>query len=678
MSIHTDPQVVKRIADLRTALHHHNYRYHVLDDPEISDSEYDAMLMELIRLESEYPHLSSPDSPTTRVGAPPLTKFESATHIAPMLSLDNGFSDADILDFHQRICRKIETEKISYTAEPKLDGVAVELIYEGGRLKTATTRGDGYIGEVITENVKTISAVPLLLNKSQAQDYPRFLDVRGEVFLEREGFNELNRQRLEDGLPLFANPRNAAAGSLRQLDSSITAKRPLRIYFYGVGSAEISGHKSHWNLLEYLSLLGFRINPLIRPQITIDQVLVYFRELDTDRHRLPYEIDGVVVKVDNLEDQTTLGTTSRSPRWAIAYKFQAIQVTTTLESIDVQVGRTGTLTPVAHLRSVNIGGVTVSRATLHNEDEIRKKDIRIGDSVLVQRAGDVIPEVVKVLDSMRTGKEQIFRMPENCPACHAAVVREMGESAIRCINASCPAQIKERIKHFASKGAFDIDGLGDKLVDQMVDKKVLTTFVDIFGLTKDTVEGLDRMGVKSTHNLLNAIDNSKSISLHRFFFSLGIRHVGEHVARLLADHFGSLENLTNASVEEMESIQGVGSKVARSLLSFFSSVENMDIIHQLLKKGVRIESPVIGGEAKKALFGQSFVLTGALSGMTRGQAKEMIEVNGGRVSSAVSRHTDYVVVGSKPGSKLQRALELGVPVIDETDLRRLLDGPSTE
>lgn len=674
MSTHTDPLVISRAAFLRAALHHHNYRYHVLDDPEISDAEYDAMFQELMRLESEFPQLARSDSPTVRVGAPPLAKFETAAHTIPMLSLDNGFADADILAFHERICKQIGNEKPLYTAEPKLDGLAVELTYENGRLIKATTRGDGYVGEVITENVKTIPAVPLVLEANDEQAVPPFIEVRGEVFLEREGFEQLNLQRLEDGLPLFANPRNAAAGSLRQLDSRITAQRPLRIYFYGVGSVETPELDSHWNLLAYLKTLGFKINPLIQPQINIEQVLNYFHNLNSERHLLPYEIDGVVVKLDNLKDQIKLGSTTRSPRWAIAYKFQAVQATTKLESIDVQVGRTGTLTPVAQLKPVKIGGVTVSRATLHNEDEIRKKDIRIGDSLLVQRAGDVIPEVVKVLDDKRNGSEQIFKMPGHCPVCHAAVVREEGESAVRCVNAGCPAQIKERIKHFAAKGAFDIDGLGDKLIDQMVEKNIIVSFADIFELEQKIVAELDRMGVKSARNLLNAIVGSKNISLQRFLYALGIRHVGEYAARLLAERFHSLEKLSSASMQDLESIDGVGSKVANSLVTFFSRVENRDIIHRLLKNGVHIESPRSIRQSMEHLAGKSFVLTGALSGMSREQAKKMIEASGGRVISAVSRNTDYVVAGSSPGSKLRRAKEFGVRVIDESELQRLVEG----
>jgi DNA ligase (NAD+) len=677
MSTPDKSQIISLIAELRAALHHHNYRYHVLDDPEISDAEYDSMMQELTRLETEFPELASPDSPTVRVGAPPLAKFETAVHTMPMLSLENGFSDGDIRAFHERISRQLGTEKTVYTVEPKLDGVAVELTYEDGRLTTATTRGDGRVGEVITDNVKTIPAVPLVLVADHGQDLPRFLEVRGEVFMERQGFRELNQQRLDDGMSVFANPRNAAAGSLRQLDSSITAQRPLRIYIYGVGSTDIQDRLSHWHLLGYLKTLGFRINPLIQTGMTIGQVLDYYRELEATRHLLPYEIDGVVVKVDNLKDQATLGSTSRSPRWAIAYKFKAVQATTVLEAIDVQVGRTGTLTPVAHLRPVKIGGVTVSRATLHNEDEIRKKDIRVGDRVLVQRAGDVIPEVVKVLVAGRTGNEKRFAMPERCPVCQSATIREEGEVAVRCINAGCPAQIKERLKHFAAKGAFDIDGLGDKLLDQMVEKDILASFADIFELEQTTVEGLERMGAKSARNLLRAIGASKNISLQRFLYALGIRHVGEHVSRLLALRFRSLKDLTDASREELVSIDGIGAKVADSLVSFFSRDQNKVIIQQLLRNGVRIRMPVIGQGADAPLTGKTFVLTGSLIGMTRGRAKKLIEDNGGRVSSTVSRNTDYLVAGSLPGSKLQRAGEMEVPVIDEAELLRMVAEKTT-
>jgi DNA ligase (NAD+) len=665
-----DPHITKRVAELRTALHHHNHRYYVLDDPEISDAEYDALMQELIRLETGYPQLASPDSPTARVGAPPLAKFETVKHAVPMLSLENGFNEADILGFDDRMRRQTGRKTVLYTAEPKLDGVAVELVYEGGRLVTAATRGDGVTGEVITANVKTISAVPLVLLDAHGQRTPQLLEVRGEIFLEREGFRKLNAERLEEGLPLFANPRNAAAGSLRQLDSRITAHRPLTIYVYGVGSAQYLNVTSHGDLLQSLKQLGFRINPLTRSAITVEHVLDFYSELEEKRHGLPYEIDGMVIKVDRLSDQLQLGSTSRSPRWAIAYKFPAIQATTSVDAIEVQVGRTGKLTPVAHLKPVRVGGVTVSRATLHNEDEVRKKDVRVGDHVLVQRAGDVIPEVVKVIDTKRSGAEKPFEMPKHCPVCGSSVVREEGAAATRCVNANCPAQIKERIKHFAAKGAFDIDGLGDKLVEQMVEKKVLNSFADIFTLDQQVVEGLERMGSKSARNLIGGIEGSKQISFQRFLFALGIGHVGEHVAKILAEHFTGLDDISKASREELETITDVGPIVAASVVNFFSRPENQAMLRQLLHNGLAIRNETRAN--RTPLAGMSFVLTGALTGMTRRQAQEAIEAAGGRVISTVSRNTDVVVAGDSPGSKLQRARELGVAVIGETELRRLI------
>jgi DNA ligase (NAD+) len=670
MPIPVDPHITKRVADLRAALHHHNHRYYVLDDPEISDAEYDGLMQELIRLETDYPQLASPDSPTARVGAPPLAKFETVKHAVPMLSLENGFNEADIRAFDERVRKLTGRNTVLYTAEPKLDGVAVGLVYAGGRLVTAATRGDGVTGEVITANVKTVPAVPLVLLDARGQQTPQFLEVRGEIFLEREGFKRLNAERLEEGLPLFANPRNAAAGSLRQLDSRITARRPLRIYVYGVGSTQNLRVASHGELLQTLKQLGFRINPLTRSAVTVEQVLDFHGELEEKRHGLPYEIDGMVIKVDRLSDQLQLGNTSRSPRWAMAYKFPAIQATTTVDAIEVQVGRTGKLTPVAHLKPVRVGGVTVSRATLHNEDEVRKKDVRAGDHVLVQRAGDVIPEVVKVIDTKRSGAEKPFEMPKHCPVCGSSVVREEGAAATRCVNANCPAQIKERIKHFAAKGAFDIDGLGDKLVEQMVEKKVLNSFADIFTLDQKGVEGLERMGSKSARNLIDAIESSKRISFQRFLYALGIGHVGEHVAKVLAEHFSGLDEISRATREELEAITDVGPIVAESVVNFFSRSENQDMLRQLLQIGVAVRHETRGN--RTPLAGMSFVLTGTLAGMTRRQAQEVIEAAGGRVSSTVSRNTDYVVAGDSPGSKLQRARELGVAVIDTAELRRLI------
>ena len=666
-----DPEIAAKVNELREALHHHNYRYYVLDDPEVSDAEYDRLMQELIRLEETYPQLSRTDSPSVRVGAPPLTKFDSFVHSIPMLSLDNAFNDNDILEFDRRVKRNLDSDtEIQYTAEPKLDGVAVELVYEDGKLSAASTRGDGISGELITANVSTIGAVPLVMQTGSGIQLPARLEVRGEVFIGIEAFKQLNQERIEQELPPFANPRNSAAGSLRQLDSKVTAGRPLDIFFYGAGMVTGAVFKSHWELLQSLKAWGFKINPLIQPRVTVPELLKFYQKLSETRHRLPYDIDGMVVKVDSLRLQQQLGATTRSPRWAIAYKFQALQETTVLENIEVQVGRTGALTPVAHLAPVNVGGVTVSRATLHNEDEIEKKDIRIGDTVLVQRAGDVIPEVVKVISSKRSGAESKFAMPGACPVCGSSVVRTEGEAAVRCINASCSAQVKERIKHFASKGAFDIDGLGSKLVNQLVEKEMASSYADLFKLEPESLAALDRMGEKSAENLMDAIEASKNISFARFLYALGIRHVGEHIALLLAGEFNSLGQLTDCSEDSLTAIEGVGPVVAKSIADFFRQDKNLAVVQDLINSGVQIafESSVKSDD----FAGKTFVLTGALELMTRRQAKEMIETAGGKVTGSVSRNTDYVVAGKSPGSKLARAQELGVEILDEAAFKELL------
>ncbi len=667
-----DPEVLKKVEDLRIALHRHNYRYYVLNDPEISDAEYDRAMQALIELETAYPDLASPNSPTCRVGAPPLSSFDTVEHSVPMLSLGNGFADADIMDFDRRIKKNLDTdEEIVYTVEPKLDGVAVELVYENGRLIMASTRGDGVNGEVITPNVKTIRSVPLIVSGGgEALSISSRLEVRGEVFIGLEEFKQLNQERLDQNLPLFANPRNAAAGSLRQLDSRVTAQRPLDIFIYGVGIVTDLVLESHWETLHILKGLGFRINPHIRPKILLKEVLEYYRELGAKRHQLPYDIDGMVIKVDSLKMQKLLGATSRSPRWALAYKFEALQETTRVTGIEVQVGRTGVLTPVAHLDPVNIAGAMVSRATLHNEDEIAKKDIRVGDKVLVQRAGDVIPEIVKVITSQRTGAEKKFNMPRMCPVCKSEVVRGQDEAAARCINIACPAQVKERIKHFASKGAFDIDGLGDKLVEQLVDTGLLFSYADIFCLDEDKLKDLERMGPKSAGNIINAVSNSKSISLGRFIYALGIRHVGEHVAGILARAFKDLNKLKKAAVQDLEAIDGVGPVVAESIVKYFAQDENLKAIDRTLDSGVEIfwESDKKEGVLK----GKVFVLTGTLETLTREDAKKLIEEAGGKVSGSVSGKTDYLLAGTSPGSKLKRAKELGVQIIDEATFKKMM------
>ncbi|MBW2369079.1 MAG: NAD-dependent DNA ligase LigA [Deltaproteobacteria bacterium] len=683
MSNPIDPQIPAEVKRLRKALHHHNHRYYVLDDPQVSDAQYDRMMQTLMGLEAAHPELASPDSPTTRVGAPPLAKFESTAHAVPMLSLDNGFTDADIIDFDQRIRKLLgTTDPVRYTAEPKMDGVAVELVYENGRMTVAATRGDGINGELITDNIRTIRSVPLILTPGPGETIPSTLEVRGEVFMTREGFAALNDRQVQTGKPVFANPRNAAAGSLRQLDSTVTAGRPLDIFCYGVGRISGPTPESHWKLLCRLKSMGFKINPSIRPQIGLDQVLTYYRFLSETRHDLSYEIDGMVIKVDDLSLQSRLGTKTRSPRWAIAYKFKATQETTRLLNIEVQVGRTGALTPVAILEPVRVGGVTVSRATLHNEDEIAQKDIRIGDTVFVQRAGDVIPQVVKVVTDHRTGAEKPFQMPGACPVCGSETVREKSalntkrQAVTRCINSDCPAQLKEHIKHFAAKGAFDIDGLGDKLVEQLVDTGIIASAADLFHLDRKRVKDMDRMGEKSTDNLLAAIENSQQIRFPRFIFALGIRHVGEGVADILAGTYTRLEDLLSATREELAAIEGIGEVIAESLAHFAQQNRNRRFVNRLIESGVQIQ--YAAAKTAREPAGLTFVLTGTLAGMTRSEAKQKIIALGGKVTGSVSARTDYLVAGEKAGAKLKKARALGVKTIDEKTFQELFERRSSD
>ncbi len=669
-----DKKTKQRVEYLRSELHRHNYRYYILDDPEISDAEYDRLIGELIMLENEYPEFSSPTSPTVRVGSPPLDKFETIAHTIPMLSLDNAFSEGEILNFEARIKRNLKIEgQILYTAEPKIDGIAVELIYEDGKLVTAATRGDGFYGEVITENVRTIRSVPLVLTGENNPEIPLYLEVRGEVFISKKAFEKLNRKQEQKGIPAFANPRNAAAGSLRQLDSGITAQRPLEIFFYGLGKIDTMVPETHGQILSMLKNMGFRINRNIRAGIDMVQVLDYYRQLYEKRHELEYEIDGIAVKVDNLKLQRQLGFTSKSPRWAIACKFKATQETTRILDIQVQVGRTGTLTPVAYLEPVTIAGARVSRATLHNEDEIKRKDIRIGDMVFVERAGDVIPKVTKVIKSLRTGDEKVFQMPQSCPVCKSQVVREENEAATRCINAACPAQLKENIRHFASTHAFDIDGLGQKLVEQLVDKNLVSSFEDLFNLQQQALEKLDRMGPKSAKNLLDAISESKKISFSKFLYALGIRHVGTHVAKLLANHYGTIENLVHTTVHELISIDGIGPMVAKSVHHFINAEENKNTVERLLESGVKIlYDDSIHASGSSDLNGKTFVLTGTLKNMTRNEAKACIENAGGKVTGSVSSNTDYIVAGDKPGSKFEKGKKAGITIIDEETFEKMI------
>lgn len=679
MPLDDDLNAVKeRILALRSELHRHNHLYYIKDDPQISDAEYDRLLNELSGLEARHPDFASPDSPTARVGASPAGEgLETVSRDIPMLSINNAFSEGDILEFHNRVKRFLKTdESITYVAEPKFDGIAVELVYENGGLTLGTTRGDGVTGEVITRNVKTIRTVPLrLMETGIGRPLPAFMAVRGEVMMPRNGFEDLNTRRLDNNEPVFANARNAAAGSLRQLDPAVTASRPLEFFAYGIGRfSDPDRVTTQHDILHMLQHMGFKVNDFFRYDLTVEAVIDFYDTLAPKRESLPYDIDGMVVKVDRLDLQQQLGATSRSPRWAIAWKFAAVQETTTIRAITVQVGRTGALTPVAQLEPVNIGGVMVSRATLHNEDEIARKDVRIGDTVLVQRAGDVIPEVVKVIESRRTGDEVPFRMPEMCPVCGTRAGRIEGEKVTRCMNAGCPAQFKERLKHFAAKGAFDIDGLGDKLVEQLAEKGLITSYADIFALSREDLETLERMGPKSAENLLNAIEASKTIRFGAFLYALGIRHVGEHMAGIIAASFPDIDRLTDTDEAALNRIEGIGPVAAASIRQFFDNPENRLIVQALRQNGVHIVYPaeVPNAGEQFPLEGKTFVLTGTMDNFTRSAARERIEAAGGRVTGSVSAKTDYVVAGENPGSKLTKARSLGVPVLDETGFIELI------
>lgn len=668
-----EAHIKHRVRQLQQQLTDHNYHYHVLDDPKISDAEYDRLMQELIHLETAHPELKTPDSPTQRVGGAPLPAFDHAEHTLPMLSLDNAFSDQDILEFHARMVKNIGSSDILYTAEPKLDGVAIELRYENGVLVQAVTRGDGLVGEVVTDNVRTIRSVPLGVRRDMLP-CPGLLEVRGEVYISRAGFQELNRQRENRGEPVFANPRNAAAGSLRQLDSTITASRPLDLFVYGRGQVDGLVFDSQAGFLDALTALGFPVNPLVKKQIFIEQALAFYRELIEIRPDLPYEIDGMVIKVDRVAFQEMLGEKIKSPRWAVACKFAAVEEITRITDIVVQVGRTGTLTPVAVLEPVQVGGVTVSRATLHNMDEIHKKDIRIGDNALVTRAGDVIPKVVSILPADRTGRERKFDMPSLCPVCRSQVQRLEGESAVKCINAACPAQRKERIRHFASKKGFDIEGLGKKLVEQLVDEGLLTSFADLFTLNQAQLIPLERMAEKSAHNLVTAIDKARRISMHRFIFALGIDHTGEHAARLLARCFDTLEDLMAASREDLEAIHGLGTITADAIAGFFANPDNRALITRLTRSGVHIVNSLSepAGPKDHVFAGKTVVLTGTLAAMTRGEAKKRLLDLGAKVTGSVSKNTDFLVAGTDAGSKLAKAMALNVPILDEDRFMTLL------
>lgn len=665
------PNVEQRIQQLRDEINHHNYLYYVEDSPEIPDAEYDRLLRELQTLEAEHPALVTPDSPTQRVGAEPVKAFGEVKHQIPMLSLDNAFSDDEVAEFDRRVRERLGSERVEYVAEPKLDGLALSMLYEDGRLVQAATRGDGVSGEDVTHNVRTIASVPLRL---MGKDYPARLEVRGEVYMPKQGFEALNQRARDKGDKEFVNPRNAAAGSLRQLDPRITAARPLAVYCYGVGLVE--GRElapTHSGILEQLQHWGLRVSPEIKRVIGLDQVLAYYEALARRRADLPYEIDGVVYKVNRLDQREVLGFVARAPRWAIAHKFPAQEEMTRLLDIEVQVGRTGAITPVARLAPVFVGGVTVSNATLHNQDEIDRKDVRVGDTVIVRRAGDVIPEVVSVVLSKRPKNVKRFTMPQQCPVCGSDVIRAEGEAVARCSGGLfCAAQRKEAIKHFASRKAMDIDGLGDKLVEQLCQQGLIHDLADLFALTPEQLAGLERMGEKSAQNLIEALEKSKQTTLPRFLFALGIREVGEATAQGLANWFAELDAIRTATEEDLQQVPDVGPVVAAHVRAFFQQSHNLDVIDKLLQAGVHW--PAVERRAVKQLplQGKTIVLTGSLSELTRDEAKRRLQALGAKVTGSVSKRTDLVIAGAEAGSKLSKAEQLGVEVMDEAGLTALL------
>ncbi len=657
-------QVRERIEILRREIDRHNYRYHVLDQPEISDAEFDELLRELQQLEEKYPQLQDPDSPTRRVGGEPLASFETLEHKVPMLGLDNAFSEEDLIDFADRVKRLSGLEQLDYFCELKIDGLAVSLQYEEGLFKRGSTRGDGYSGEDITRNLRTIRQIPLKLPEEVS------LEVRGEVYINKKDFEKLNRRREEEGLMVFANPRNAAAGSVRQLDPRLAAKRPLKLFLYGLGQHNLN-LSTQEELLGYLDKMKLPVNPNRTICRGIDEVRDYVRIWQDKKLELPYEIDGVVVKVNNLALQQELGFTARSPRWAIAYKYPPEEKVTRVLDIEVNIGRTGTITPVALLEPVTLSGTTVRRASLHNEDLIIDKGILIGDSVVVHKAGEIIPEVLKVVEDKRSGTEKEFRMPANCPSCGSEAIRLSGEAARRCLNPSCPAQLVEKLVHFASRRAMDIEGLGPAVAEMLYNHDLVRDVGDLYYLNTEDLISLPRMAEKSAENLINALEKSKDNPLRRLLFGLGIRFVGEKAARLLAERFETMDRLSEANQEELTEIDEIGPKIGEAVEQFFKTDETDPVLEKLRKAGVNFTEPKLQA-ASNVFEGKTFVFSGALNDYTRDQAKALVEERGGQVSSSVSKKTDYLVAGDDPGSKLDKAEKLGVEVIDEAQFNVLV------
>jgi len=662
--------IINKVNALRKTLRDHNYRYYVLSEPSVPDSEYDRLFRELRQLEADYPELASIDSPTQRVGAKPLSSFATVVHDIPMLSLDNVFNQDELAAFNNRVSQRVETTtEIEYVCEPKLDGVAISLRYEKGVLVTAATRGDGATGEDVTQNVRTIASVPLQL---RGGDFPDVLEVRGEIVMPIAGFNQFNAKAQQQGEKGFVNPRNAASGSLRQLDSRITAKRPLSFYAYASGVVKGGTlADSHWDMLQQFKKWGFPVSDLIHKEVGLKGCERFYENILKKRDDLPFEIDGVVYKVNSFALQKKLGFVSRAPRWAIAHKFPAQEKLTTVNAIEVQVGRTGAITPVARLDPIFVGGVTVSNATLHNFDELHRKDVRVGDTVIVRRAGDVIPEVAQVVLDKRPKNTQKMRMPTHCPVCHSDVIKPEGEAVARCTGGLfCQAQLRESIKHFASRKAMDIDGLGDKLVDLLVDEKRIQDITDIFTLTIDDVASLPRMGEKSASNLIEAISKSKATTLPRFLYALGIREVGQATAFNLANHFATIEHCAKANEQALQNVTDIGPIVAAHVVGFFHQKHNRELISKLQQLGVHW--PAIEKAATPTLAGLTFVLTGTLTELSREEAKEALQKRGAKVSGSVSKKTDFVVAGENAGSKLQKANDLNIKVLSEGDLKKLL------
>ena len=665
-----DSEVKQRIEELRLQLHAHGHRYYVLDAPVISDGEYDSLFQELLHLEREYPESVTNDSPTQRVGGKPLKGFKTAGHLYPMLSLDNIFSRQELLDFEEKLQRYLKGDTLlEYMAEPKLDGLAVELVYENGRLVTGSTRGDGVTGEDVTAQLTTVQSIPLRLLAREDVAIPQQLIVRGEVFIPKKGFRQLNQQRKDDGLSLFANPRNAAAGSLRQLDPRITAQRPLHFFAYSVATTEGMHCDTQFELLVYLRSLGFAVSPLVCHCMSVDDINRQYDLLVQKRHELDYEIDGMVIKVDRFSLQQRFGNTARAPRWAVAWKFPAVQASTIIERVEFQVGRTGVVTPVAHLRPIEVDGAIVQRATLHNRDEINKKDLRLYDTVLVQRAGDVIPEVIKAVVEKRTGKEEVIVFPEKCPACDGPLEQGDGEAAIRCTNLLCPAQKIQRLIYFAGKSGLDIEGLGRKHVEQLYSAGLIEDIADFFLLEKKQLALLEGWGEKSATGVIDSISKVKTPPLNTFLRALGIRYVGEVTAELLAGHYGSLDELVHSKAKDLMEIEGVGPQVAESLVTFLRSEPFASLMVKLEQAGVSIQSPK---KTEQPLDGRIFVFTGSLENMSRNEAKQLVKSLGGKVVSAISAKVTDVVAGEKAGGKLEKARKLGLGLLPEDAFVRLI------